>query len=290
MKQNSNSSLFFIDEIQRMCKTEIVENTRPHLHDYYSIFWIQKGEAVHATNFIEYIVHPQSIIFVPAGLTHKMVLNDNTAGYTYLFNDTFFRLNEYNETLLNSGIFNNPDFYTIVKVDKEENTRFASLTDFMMKTKADESNPHRNDILLHLLVVFLLEAKRLHENQYKQEKTTFEENPHSLIIEFKKLIETHFRTAKDVSFYADQLNIRVASLNDNVKKITGITSGELIRYRIIDEAKKLLYTSDKNAKEIAFELGFEDPAYFSRFFKKYTNSTLSDFRELLVKKYNKTVF
>ena len=62
--------------------------------------------------------------------------------------------------------------------------------------------------------------------------------------------------------------------------------GEMIRNKVIEEAKRMLYASDLSGKEIAFELGFDDPAYFSRFFKKYTGQTLKHFRDLSRKKYH----
>ena len=82
------------------------------------------------------------------------------------------------------------------------------------------------------------------------------------------------------------LNINPSCLNELTKRTTGITAGELIRNRVIDETKVLLYSSSKSGKEIAFKLGFDDPAYFSRFFRKYTGQTLKEFREHSRKKYH----
>ena len=82
------------------------------------------------------------------------------------------------------------------------------------------------------------------------------------------------------------LNMNPSCLNELSKRVTGITAGELIRNRVIEETKKLLYSSRMSGKEIAYELGFDDPAYFSRFFKKYTGTTLKEFRDNSRKKYH----
>ena len=89
-----------------------------------------------------------------------------------------------------------------------------------------------------------------------------------------------------MSAYAELLNMSPSCLNEVAKRTTGITAGELIRNRVIDETKKLLYSSGMSGKEIAFDLGFDDPAYFSRFFRKYTGTTLKEFREHSRKKYH----
>jgi len=137
--------------------------------------------------------------------------------------------------------------------------------------------------LLHL---FLLESRRIfdQQNQAIIEKTA--ETPDSTIIQFKLLIEKNYQTQKNVSSYAEMLNMNPSCLNEVAKRTTGITAGELIRNRVIDETKKLLYSSSLSGKEIAFEMGFDDPAYFSRFFKKYTGTTLKEFRDNSRKKYH----
>ena len=97
---------------------------------------------------------------------------------------------------------------------------------------------------------------------------------------FKGLIEQRYMELKNVSDYAAQLHIKPVLLNEISKQLSGITAGEHIRNRVILEAQRYLFNTDLTAKEIAYKLGFEDPHYFSRFFKKYTNQTPSEFKEL----------
>jgi YesN/AraC family two-component response regulator len=137
--------------------------------------------------------------------------------------------------------------------------------------------------LLHL---FLLESRRIFDQQNQVPKQDQEATPDTTIIRFKQLIEDNFVSEKNVSAYAELLDINPSCLNELTKRITGITAGELIRNRVIDETKKLLYSSNLSGKEIAYDLGFDDPAYFSRFFKKYTSLTLKEFRDNSRKKYH----
>jgi len=288
MKQTDNF-LFCIKELNQLCKEDVEQNKIPHLHEYFSIFWIKKGEAVHANNFIEYSVTGDSIFFVPDGMMHRMILTEKTDGVSILFNKSFFLSNQFNdERILSSSLFKNPEFYTIITLAENSKKPFETLSEYMMEESLKDQ-PYKSNLLLYLLLSFLTESKRIHDQQYQEHIKENQDNFQTSILQFKNLVEENFRSRKDVSFYSDILKIRPACLNENTKKLTGITAGEFIRNRVIDEAKKMLVSTDRNAKEIAYELGFDDPAYFSRFFKKYTQNTLSDFRELFKKKYNKKV-
>lgn len=95
---------------------------------------------------------------------------------------------------------------------------------------------------------------------------------------FKQLLQTNFRTCKRPSDYAGRLNISTPYLNECVNNVTGCSVSVHIRDRIVLEAKRLLYHTDKSVKEIAFDLGYEDYPYFSRLFTKATGMSALAFR------------
>jgi len=281
-----NEKIFTIRKICDFDKEEIEDNLMPHLHDFYSIFWVESGEATHATEFVEYTLKSDTILFVPPGLKHRMYIDQSVGGIYILFNEEFIQYNQKNHVPLKEyRLFNNPDFKSIINIIPETRARLKNITDLIF----DElriPDGYSQDIVLNLLHLFLLESRRIfdQQNQAVIEKT--EETPDSTIIQFKLLIEKNYQTQKNVSSYAEMLSMSPSCLNEVAKRTTGITAGELIRNRVIDETKKLLYSSSMSGKEIAFELGFDDPAYFSRFFKKYTGTTLKDFRNNSRKKYH----
>lgn len=96
--------------------------------------------------------------------------------------------------------------------------------------------------------------------------------------QFKRLLLQHFRTHRSSSAYAPVLNITPAYLNEAVKSTTGFTVSFWVEQMIIAEAKRLLYATDKTVKEIAFHLGFDDHAYFSRYFSKAAGLAPLQFR------------
>jgi len=103
---------------------------------------------------------------------------------------------------------------------------------------------------------------------------------------FKLLLEKNFIEKKAVGEYAAMIGITPGHLNDTVQKDTGKTASEIIHERIILEARRLLYHSEKSVKEIAYALNYDDPSYFVKFFKTHTGSTPEHFRKTIREKYH----
>jgi AraC-like DNA-binding protein len=281
-----NEKIFTIRKICDFNDEEIEHNLMPHLHDFYSIFWIESGEAIHATEFVEYSLKADTILFVPPGLKHRMYIDKSVGGIYILFNEDFIQYNRKNHLPLKEyRLFNNSDFKSLIKVASVERKKLNNITEMIFE-EIQKSDEYSQDIVLNLLHLFLLESRRIFDQQYQEPKEVTEETPDNTIIRFKQLIEENYTKQKSVSPYAEMLNINASCLNELTKRTTGITAGELIRNRVIDETKKLLFSGSLSGKEIAFQLGFDDPAYFSRFFKKYTGTTLKEFRTVSRKKYH----
>lgn len=281
-----NEKIFTIRKIGDFNDEEIEHNLMPHLHDFYSIFWVESGEAIHATEFVEYSLKADTILFVPPGLKHRMYIDKWVSGTYILFNEDFIRFNRKDHVPLKEyRLFNNPDFKSLITVAPEKRGKLRNITELIFD-ELKHSDDYSQDIVLNLLHLFLLESRRIFDQQDQSPKEELNETPDAAIIKFKQLIEENYIAQKNVSAYADMLNMNASCLNELTKRTTGITAGELIRKRVIDETKKLLYSSSISGKEIAFQLGFDDPAYFSRFFRKYTGTTLKEFRDHSRKKYH----
>ncbi|HAH23415.1 MAG TPA: hypothetical protein DCL77_06625 [Prolixibacteraceae bacterium] len=284
--EEGNQKIFTIRKICDFDKEEIEHNLMPHLHDFYSIFWIESGEATHATQYVEYSLKADTILFVPPGLKHRMYIDQSVGGTYILFNEEFIQYNQKNHVPLKEyRIFNNPDFKSMITIVPETRLKLKNINDLIFD-ELRTPDSYSQDIVLNLLHLFLLESRRIFDQQNQAHIEIPSVTPDSTIIQFKLLIENNYQTQKNVSAYAELLNMSPSCLNEVAKRTTGITAGELIRNRVIDETKKLLFSSGMSGKEIAFDLGFDDPAYFSRFFRKYTGTTLKEFREHSRKKYH----
>ena len=109
--------------------------------------------------------------------------------------------------------------------------------------------------------------------------TVYETKP--ILFKYLSLIDDHFKEQKSVSFYADQLNITPNYLNILCKRHFNVAAMHLIHHRVVLEAKRLIQISDQSFKEISYQLGFNDPAYFSNFFKNQTGISPNQFRTQL---------
>jgi AraC-like DNA-binding protein len=100
------------------------------------------------------------------------------------------------------------------------------------------------------------------------------------MLEFKKLLQVEYKRLKSPAEYAAELHLSASYLNEAVKETTGFNVSYWIQQQIVLEAKRLLYYSQSSVKEVAHQLGYEDHAYFSRFFKKAVGRTPGEFRGL----------
>lgn len=100
------------------------------------------------------------------------------------------------------------------------------------------------------------------------------------VMTLQKLIETHFRQERDLDFYARQLHLTLPRLNNLTRAHLGKTLYELLQDRLHEEAIKLLRDTTLTGKDIAYELGMSDPAYFFRCFKRVTGMRPREFRKM----------
>jgi AraC-like DNA-binding protein len=121
-------------------------------------------------------------------------------------------------------------------------------------------------------------AGMIAEAYRQQQPVAFSKRLTSITLQFKTLVDVHLKTIKSPALYAFMLNISPAYLNEAVKKTTGFPAGYWIQSAAMLEAKRLLFYTGKSIKEIAFELGYDDYAYFTRLFTRLSGMPPTLFR------------
>lgn len=193
----------------------------------------------------------------------------------------------------------NRNFYCIVDHDKEvscvgflfygsSDTMFIELDEVQQKkinlllaVFIDEFNTADNiqrDMLQMVLKRLIIIITRLAKSQYITDKNLTDDKL-DIVRRFNLMVEKEFRKEHQVQYYADQLNRSPKTLANLFAIYNHKSPLVVIQNRIMLEAKRLLIYTDKSAKEIAYELGFDDAAYFSNIFKKQTTLSPSDFRK-----------
>ncbi|SDF11978.1 helix-turn-helix domain-containing protein [Chitinophaga filiformis] len=255
-------------------------NGVPHRHDFYTIYWIKKGQLINTIDTVTHAVKKNTLFFLAPGQVHKMEFSEKIEGYMIAFQDAFMCLKDQAATLMgiNSSLFFNNQFSSVITLTTEQEKDFEMVVHMMMKEVNEQAADY--ETAFHgLLRYFLVLASRIKGSSMLAAPEQHASHNSSLFLQFKNLIEEKYTTLKNVSDYAGILHIKPVLLNEISKQLSGITAGEHIRNRVILEAQRYLYNTDLSAKEIAYKLGFDDPHYFSRFFKKYTNQTPSEFKD-----------
>ncbi len=100
-----------------------------------------------------------------------------------------------------------------------------------------------------------------------------------LVSEFLRLVERNFKTCKSVKQYAAELHVSPNYLNEVVRGVTGSSAGNQIRERIVLEAKRRAICPQTSMKEVALDLGYDDVAHFSKFFKTVCGKNFSTYKK-----------
>ncbi|MGK6340662.1 helix-turn-helix domain-containing protein [Chryseobacterium sp. DT-3] len=241
--------------------------------DYYKIsLIIGKGKLHYADKWID--VDRPALLFSNPVVPYSWETDDeDQKGWFCLFTDQFLQNGIRFGNLLDSQLFKiggTPVFF----VDEEQQKTISDLFTKMM-AEIETEYMHKYDMLracLHLLI---------HETMKMQPAESFEpyQNASQRVASlFMELLERQFPIdspeaclkLKTPNDYAQSLSIHVNSLNRAVKEMTGKTTSQQIALRVVQEANALLKHTDWNISEIAYGLGFEEPAYFTNFFKKQT--------------------
>ena len=251
--------------------------SRPHRHNYYEIFYFERGKGEHDIDFTTFPIEAPSLHFVSPGQIHQVKREGDSHGWVLLFTDDFYYLNLANRDILHETPFlnrNHPE--PILNLDEESHEEVAGMIRSIGLELTKES-PYRDDAIRSHLNLLLITSRRLFEQSQGMEREETGES--RLVRELRRAVEGNFHAIHAVSAYAHRLNVTPGHLNDVVKRVTGRTVSSIIQDRLLLEAKRLLAHSDHSVKEIAHALGFDDPSYFTRFFRERVGESPGTFRD-----------
>ncbi len=249
----------------------------PHRTDFYHIIWFKEGKGTHLIDFKPHEIKSNSLLFVNKNKVQRFDLAGKYEAKVLLFTDSFFcrstpDVKFLKETILFNDLFDNSE----VQLDKEDKI-FGDILKMMEQEVKKKVDQFQHDLLKNMLHNFLLLAERSKRKQGFTEIKKGADLDYTLL--FKDSLEIHFRKIKQVSSFAKELNVTEKRLNSATSKILGITPKEMIDERVVLEAKRLLSHTSHSIKEIGFELGFEEPTNFIKYFRKHCHSTPVEFRE-----------
>lgn len=248
--------------------------------NYYSLIWIRNGRGSAKADFSEHDFTQNTLFAFSPYQPFMFQKDEELQGVVINFHPDFFCIHKHQQEVACNGVlFNNIYNPPFVSVDETANSTFKMLLE---QITSEMQNPAlaQYELLVSYLKIFLITASRLKTAQQTETQINPEENKEPFILQnLKNYIETHFKTKHSASDYADLLNISAKALAKLTKTHFNKTLTDLISERIIIEAKRELYLTNKAVREIAYELGYIDEYYFSRFFKNNADISPQAYRD-----------
>lgn len=250
--------------------------TVPHRLEFYQILWFQEGTTRHWVDFKPIEIKENSLLFLNKNSVQRFHEKNTFKGTAIIFTDNFFCKTNADTNFLRSTIL----FNDLLSISKFKIVSSKAIFNAILKQMLLELHHLKDvfqaDILRNHLQNFMLIAERERRNQNFIELKKDTNLTH--VLQFKELLEANYIQQKQVSFYCNKMYLTPKRLNVATSKILDKTPKDIIIDRILLEAKRLLVHTNNSSKEIAFNLGFEEPTNFIKFFKKHLQKTPLQFR------------
>ena len=247
--------------------------------DLYTFIRTNDSQAEIVVDSIPYIIKANSVLALTTVQFFQFKSGQDLV--VYQFNREFYCIKDHDQEVSCAGLlfFGNVHI-PIIDLNSEEQRKFKILHEVFLD-ELETKDTIQAEMLRMLMARFIIISTRLLKSKEGFVETT-KNSKVDLLREFNMLVESHFKTAHNVAFYAEKLFKSPKTLSNTFAKLN-TSPLQIIHERIILEAKRLLIYTDKTAKEIAYEIGFEDASHLSRLFKKHTSLSPSEFKKQLQK-------
>jgi len=249
---------------------------RPHGHrslDQILVIFSGGGE-MHAETQRQPFESP-ALLTVPAGVVHGFTFVPETEGYVVTFAEALFRELARHEAAFRP-LFTTASCASLAGDPTEERELAYALP--RLKRELAWQAPASTAAIIALLTTVLVSAVRaLHQPEVILSAAANARG--ALVARFREKLESHLRMGLTIAQYAKALNVTPAQLRAASLEVTGKPPVRLIEERILLEAKRTLTYTNMSVGETAYYLGFSDPAYFSRFFRKLSGESAAAFRK-----------
>lgn len=242
---------------------------------FHSIAWNRGPAQIINIDEVQYLFAENAIL--PIMLNQSFSFENMEQIVLWQFNREFYCIANHDAEVGCVGfIFFGPSPTLFVNLNEDDLQMMNSLL-MVFEEEFTSMEDIKGEMLRMLLVRLIIKITRLAKKQYLGTDEVVEDK-FNLIRKFHLLVEIHFKKERQVNFYAGLLNKSPKTISNYFAMYSKKTPVQVIHERIVTEAKRLVYYTDKSVKEIAEDLGFEDVAHFSKFFKNVTSKSPSELR------------
>ena len=273
---------FKIYEMHSYLKDHGEKASKPHIHSYYQIIWFKKGKGRHFVDFKEYEVTDNSLFFIAKNQVHYFDDSKDYHGVIIVFNESFIVQKDSEvEFFLKCNIFKNPYQKPSCGVGKDMDSILDQYLALINLELNHEDDFGQGELLRMYLRSFLVQVQRtkIESEKNNGEESFYVDDKKILLIRFNNLIDEHYKEGLTIGQYAALLFISARTLSDLTNQLLGKSPSLMVQERIVLEAKRLLLHSDQHVNQVGYTLGFEDPSYFVKYFKKHTKMSPTEFKK-----------
>lgn len=243
--------------------------------DYYMIFWMKDGVSSISIDFDKFATASNSIWFITPGKKVTLDFESVPSGWVIKFSKPFFN-SQIRENLIIKDVDLFTSFGEVPKIilSPKIGDRVHSLAEMIDEMIGSEI-PNKEHAITSLLKTLLIYCDSKCNIRITHENNT---GKIQIVTTFKDLVNKHYKHIHKVSEYATMMNISSKYLNQIVKEVLSVTAKSIIQEQLTIHARRELKFSNSSIKEIAFELGFTEPFYFSTYFKNQVGCSPTEYR------------
>jgi len=250
-----------------------------HRHSFYHLVLFTEGAGSHSIDFEKFCLKPYQIYFMVPGQVHSWNFDGFTDGYIINFSGSFFQTFLLNPSYHDSFSFFGDDMRTaVIDLPEQLHQKIVDLFEAIIN-EAERKEAAATDMIKVLMLQLFITVDRVTRKSADKGPASYNQ---TLLRNFQKLTGEHYARIKLPKDYANLLYITPNHLNAICKDLLGRSAGEVIRDRMMLEAKRLLTNPKLNINAIASMLNFSDNSYFTKFFKKSEGKTPEEFRKEII--------
>ncbi len=266
---------FFIRRIEEDSNDAWGGIAAPARQAYYEILYVSEGRGTHFIDFQAYQVQPKSLIFSGPGQVRYAEMVERYRGFVIVFPEDFLSMGlSLGGAAFELAFFQATDRKPVTALSADDAGEISGLFD-AIQGEFRAKGPGFLTVLRSYLHILLVRASRGVGPAAEQPALS---SSIATSRRFKQLVSEQVRQVRSVNAFARQLGISPGHLHDVVKTATGLTPSDIIQQELMLEAKRLLAHSDYTIAEVGYQLNFEDPAYFGRYFRRNQKMSPGQFR------------